>query len=319
MSTNPTTDLEWTIHSINIHGVFFERWCQKTIESTPPWKVVSTQYPVDFVSSGGRIRGNESALDIRAELNRDDQRITLLVECKKNNPDFVNWVFFPSPEYIKSKESSVVLSMLKYSPPKAHDEHWSVHQGAKNFGLKIPMADEAREVRGTYLAYQKGDKTKTANNAVSDASYQIALAAQAVLIDEHNVERRYELGADCIHAAKTVESPPDWMEQIFVPVIVTTAHLHLCEFDVNDVNPSTGELPFSKAAINIVPYLVFEYPLPRHLQLTSEAPINMSTLDPSGRWMRMSIIVVHSGELVNFLNAFAKNPDDFVGKYHRTP
>lgn len=31
MSKPPSTDHEWIIHSINIHGVFFERWCQKTI------------------------------------------------------------------------------------------------------------------------------------------------------------------------------------------------------------------------------------------------------------------------------------------------
>ncbi len=265
-SQNPTTDHEWTIHSINIHGVFFERWCRRTIESTNEWKVVSTQYPVDFVTSGGRIRGNESDLDIRAEFNSGLQRITLLIECKKNNPDFVNWIFFPTPESLSSKNSSIVLSMLDYSPPESHDEHWSVHYAASNFGVKIPIADDAREVRGTYQQYQKNDKTKTANASISDAAYQVALATQAIIIDEHNLERRYELGADCIHAAKTVDSPPDWRQQVFVPVIVTTAHLYICEFDPSAVNPSNGEIPFSKTALKEVPYLIFEYPLPRHLQ-----------------------------------------------------
>jgi hypothetical protein len=32
--TPPGSDDEWAIHSINIHGVFFERWCQHAIAET---------------------------------------------------------------------------------------------------------------------------------------------------------------------------------------------------------------------------------------------------------------------------------------------
>ncbi len=40
----PHSDEEWTIHSLNIHGTFFERWCQRVIAETPPWQVKSTNY-----------------------------------------------------------------------------------------------------------------------------------------------------------------------------------------------------------------------------------------------------------------------------------
>jgi len=33
--TDPTTDADWTIHALNIHGAFFERWCRRVIAKTP--------------------------------------------------------------------------------------------------------------------------------------------------------------------------------------------------------------------------------------------------------------------------------------------
>jgi hypothetical protein len=46
--SDPQTNDQWTIHSINIHGLFFERWCEEIIRSTNELKVVSTNYPVEF-------------------------------------------------------------------------------------------------------------------------------------------------------------------------------------------------------------------------------------------------------------------------------
>jgi hypothetical protein len=48
--TNPTpkTDDEWTIHALNIHGLFFERWCQQVIREQAGWKLKAINYPVEF-------------------------------------------------------------------------------------------------------------------------------------------------------------------------------------------------------------------------------------------------------------------------------
>src|SRR5215216_6045661 len=89
----PQTDEEWTIHSLNIHGTFFERWCQRAISESPSWRPAKTNVPVSFPLEGGK----ESELDIQAEFNSSGLRVALLIECKKNNPDFVDWIFFPKP------------------------------------------------------------------------------------------------------------------------------------------------------------------------------------------------------------------------------
>lgn len=105
--SSPVSDHDWTVHSLNIHGTFFERWCQHLINQNPRWYVRHTQYPVAFSPTSGPLHkasSHESTLDIRAELSyRDGRLLTLLIECKKNNPEFVEWMFFseanPAPRH----------------------------------------------------------------------------------------------------------------------------------------------------------------------------------------------------------------------------
>ena len=51
--SEPSTDEEWTIHAINIHGLFFERWCQDIISKSNTWRVRYVNYPVEFPPSSG--------------------------------------------------------------------------------------------------------------------------------------------------------------------------------------------------------------------------------------------------------------------------
>ncbi len=84
-----------TITALNIHGNFFERWCRSMVARTRGWRVRTTNYPVEFPPPSGPVRGHESNLDIRAEHAEGTNVLTLAVECKKHNPEFVDWIFFP--------------------------------------------------------------------------------------------------------------------------------------------------------------------------------------------------------------------------------
>src|SRR5690348_5216365 len=95
MADEALTDEEWIIRSINIHGTFFQRWCENVVRDTSPWTVKATELPVAYPPLMHALPSNESALDILAELKVGEGIISLLIECKKSNPDFVNWVFFP--------------------------------------------------------------------------------------------------------------------------------------------------------------------------------------------------------------------------------
>jgi len=118
MPTDPQTQREWVVRSINIHGIFFERWCQHMVEEAAGWSLDAVNYPVEFPPPNGPWRGKESAVDIRASRDIGDHRLCLLVECKKNNPEYVDWIFFQKPGKRSSKEFivSAVENTLRNPP-----------------------------------------------------------------------------------------------------------------------------------------------------------------------------------------------------------
>ena len=302
----PISDDDWTIHSLNIHGVFLELWCEKTINNDPNWRVKSVHEAVEFPPPQGPVRGKESHLDIRAERWTNYGLLTLLVECKKANPEFVNWIFFPSQS--TPKTNALIFSEIIITDISESNAGWS---GApilrREFPFKnIPFTNEARETRGAYQAYKKNDKTRTANVAITDAAYQAALGTQSVLYDQIKMVQE--------GSCSTSSRRPSWFQQMFLPVVLTTANIFTCESNPSDVDPKTGEIyPYDKA--HLIPHdcLLFEYTLPRHLQLLPEYFQNDDLLSRLIREMkidalkkridptRMYILVVNSGHFSAFL------------------
>ncbi len=289
MSSNPSSDHEWTVHALNIHGVFFERWCQKLIHSMKGWELVSANYPV-------AVGDHESALDIRAEYVQGSTRLTLLIECKKNNPEFIDWIFFP--RYATPENAPTVPCIENRSSMVG------VETALKTFTLPLSVlvAQDARETRGSYAAYkgQNNQKTKTSNAAIEDAARQVAIATQSVL-DE---QRRFNE----MRLQDPILPGRFYSKQLLVPAIVTTAHIYTCHFNPSDVDPDKGEIPFDKIQLTKQPYLVFDYPLPRYLM---NLPANLGEMDDQSKWdalrsdslepfARMQIAVVHSQALSEF-------------------
>jgi hypothetical protein len=66
MTDGRQSNHDWTIHSLNIHGIFFERWCRKTIRESRNWALVSTNYPVAYKPDDSHWAWRESELDLRA-------------------------------------------------------------------------------------------------------------------------------------------------------------------------------------------------------------------------------------------------------------
>jgi hypothetical protein len=146
-ATGPASDDEWTIHALNIHGVFFERWCEKTVADTPGWRVRSTNYPGEFPPPNGPLRGKESTLDIRAERMASGQLLTLTVECKKNNPEFVDWVFFRKQPRQGGMGGFAVFRVENIARQQAEGEGWEPNTSIRMLETSVPLCDEARDKR----------------------------------------------------------------------------------------------------------------------------------------------------------------------------
>lgn len=299
------TEHEWTIHSLNIHGLFFQRWCEHVVAHTRGWRLRYTEYPVGFPSPyfPGQ-QTNESALDLRADHSAQGDLLSILVECKKNNPDFVNWIFFPPERDAHPSPSALVVHRVVNVANGSADGGWTVQ--SEVFVPRIsnfPFATEAREVRGSYQDYKKGDKTKTSNAAISDACQQIALATQAIVDEETHLSR-------ALGTANPPASMP-FRKLHIIPAIVTTAHLFTCEFDPAGVDPKMGEIAQDAAKLEEVKRVVLRYALPPRLQ---KAPKDLAE---RLEWRRrgaellayMPILVVQAESLPALLGDFASQMD----------
>jgi len=297
--SDPVSDHDWTIRALNIHGTFFERWCRETIHRSANWQLRYSNYPV------GWERSHEGALDIRADRLIEGHLVSLLIECKKHNPEFIDWVFFPQPP---SAEHAVLrLSQLRWQ--SVNDVRWEVI--VKHATLPWPsiVVDEARETRGDYLGHKKlSDKTKTANRAIEEAAHQVAVATQWIRFEEQR--HGNALGA------MVPAPPPTHMYHHIIPLIVTTAKLYVCQFDPADIDPATGELPLDRAHLTAVPHLRYEYPIPLSIQAGPlDAELRTILLERQmHRFQRLQIEIVNSVAFEDFLKDFAFDPNH---PYHR--
>lgn len=291
----PVSDHDWTVHSLNIHGIFFERWCKHIVDNSPQWHVKATQYPVAFSPLAGplhKVGGHESALDIHAVLSyRDGRLLNLLVECKKNNPEFIEWMFFPTSDL--SEREHLVIPAVSCPTASKDVEHHILRPMLKDLYLGVTVADESRETRGDYQSIKNDKKTKTANDSISNAAHQVALATQAIFLEE----------ASNNLPEKPIKGAKKWRveKQIFIPAIVTTARLYLCEFDSADISPTEGVIPFDKVSLTEKPYLIYKYPLPVHLQMDRGHILYLSSEKKVESLVRMHTFVVNSAYFSDFL------------------
>jgi hypothetical protein len=262
----------------------------------------------DWTIHAEHSRSQESTLDIRAEKDFADNRITLLIECKKNNPEFINWVFFSKYPY--PVHNPFVVSRLKNMPSEAPRPGWSVDCSLIQRAITFSITSEARETRGDYSGHKNNSsKTKTSNASITEAAHQIALATQAIMDED------FVFGT----TLGSIEVPPQmpWRTQFLIPLIVTTARLYICEFKPSDVDPQTGQIEHSKAQLVECSELVYEYPLPRHLQArvgNVDAALKNGSIE---KFMRMHIIIVHSGHFKEFLRSFyleGEKPTELAAK-----
>ena len=288
MANAPQTDDDWRIHAINIHGMFFERWCQHVVTKAAGWRLDSTNYPVEFPPPNGPFRGKEGSLDIRASKVIGDRVVSLIIECKKNNPEFIDWLFFKQPS---RRGPQLSFYQIEKRVEGAGGESWTIAPSIQTVQSPFDVADEGRETRGDYSAQKELTKTKTSNVAIQDAARQVSLARQAIVTEDHGIFKR-------------PGTKVPWTIRHYFPVIVTTARLFMCDFDPQQVAPDTGVIPLDKVSMTECSRLVYEYPLPRPLQSTPADETygyNEGRLDA---FTRLHIFVVQSEHFPMFLDTF---------------
>jgi hypothetical protein len=289
------------VQAINIHGAFLESWCRNVEGRVQGWSLAYYNYPVEWPEFNGYVRGQESSLDLRADSQQDLSRVSLLIECKRANPELTDWVFFRKRGVYEATPSLVY--QLDFSVDAAG--RVTVREALlRGFPWKSVVAEDGRETRGNYLEHKaKGDKTRTSSSAIHDAARQVSLAYRSITQEETRTAPRQINEASLPHYPR---------RHIFVPVIVTTARLFVCEFDPNDVDPMSGELPLDKATLSEVTHLRYEYALPPALQWPADPAAQKDNPDWREASIRQWIAIINAAHFEQFLQHYATHLKDGV-------
>jgi hypothetical protein len=247
---------------------------------------------VEYPPPNGPWRGKESSLDVRArKLLEENQIFDIQIECKKANPEFVNWVFFPKRGDSAAAPFRTMVSSNELTAPATSS--WSTKSFMQTGTCAMPVATDCREVRGDYLSQKGGNKTKTSNASIQEASYQVALANRAIVHEDGELLNRARLSGQ--------HPIPPWTRKTYIPFIVTTARLYKASFTAADISLSSGEVQLSAVALEPVTSVVYEYPLPKHLQHTPADPLPALSGVEIESFTRMDIIVVQADSLGELL------------------
>ena len=103
----------------------------------------------------------------------------------------------------------------------------------------------------------------------------------------------------------------------YLPIIITTANLYILDYEVNDIDTSTGEISLDKAKLNPVNWLWYEYPIPPHLQLDMEIDFNnkITTQNNFRKFdydVRRNIMVINSGKIEETLDWLIRHQDNVI-------
>ncbi len=245
--TAPTDD-EARTEALNVAGTFFQRRVVSLFRGRIPWMVIAEEYPVEYPQEGPPSERESSAMDIwLAAVGEPGLRgravASCQVECKKADPGFTDWVFFRKAG-ADHRFRHLTLRYLEDGRPAL-----MLQQG----NLTDSLCDDGRELKGDYSGR---DRTKVTSARIQDAARQASLAT---------LSSAFTLMRLSIHPFNHVRAVQ------IVPVVVTTANLLLCEFPVNQVDLSTGQLsPGVTATFTPRDFIVYDYPLTGGLALRAD-------------------------------------------------
>ena len=161
----------------------------------------------------------------------------------------------------------------------------------------MPVANDSREVRGDYVKHPSNAKTKTSNAAIQDAAYQVALANRAIVDEDSTLLAK-------ARSAASHPNPP-WIRKTYIPIIVTTARLFQAEFSADSVDIASGEIPINSVNLKSISNVVYEYPLPKHLQHPPVDALPALVGAEIESCTRMHIVIVQAESLQSFLTGLS--------------
>lgn len=305
-------DQERMTHALNVEGIFFQSKCAKEVEKAG-FELRFMEYPVSYPKNKPIEKTVESTLDIFAEkianphFDSKKWAINLLIECKKANPKFKDWVFFKKIKtHLGTDELLLNATMLKNIK---RGKHWKINfdkivtkepfQYFEQNYISVPpdiknpirqsldICYDGRELKGDY---EKKNAWKSSTERIQSACMQISIALRSFMFE--TFQYQFKLFFE--------KMDPDDINY-YIPIIITTANLFTVDYKIKDIDLGKGEIEESKPKFDSVPWLVYEYPLESYLQLKTEGLWDYHLSDRE-KTRKLHIFIVNSKALLKFLS-----------------
>lgn len=233
--------------------------------------------------------GKEGFIDI--VLGHITYKYRAVIECKRQLDK--SWIFL-SPSNSKKKNSAVLLwsKRMNFESP----------QGLGSFRAWDRVRIRPSSFISAFCTMQ--GQSPNDRPLLERVASDVLLMAESLATEE----------------SPAVSARIGGFPMIYIPIIVTTAKLLVCEFEETDVEIQTGTIPFDKVEFTEVPYIQFEKSLQSNIESSGASLMNLLGETPGlaelHQFKQRSVFVVHSSEIVNFLSCFKLQEEDAYTDYH---
>jgi hypothetical protein len=253
--------------ALNQHGVFLKKRVLDEISSIPGMGVFAEEFGVAFDVS--------TAIDILARDKRKDPNLLFVLECKRAYVREKKWLFF--------RDINRKFRIARF-----------VSTVAGQFGRyvgEVPGIADCHVCSDGYEIVTSLNDCKASPEPIYQAANQLCrgyLGFVKLRIDQRDAARQ-----------------PNEVDSI-VPVLVTTAEIHVAQFDVADISLTTGNLDSRLKKVR-VDWLVLKHPfavplVSRAVDFRHQPSANPEDAENWNQQFRESIFVVRADKLKSFFS-----------------
>jgi len=277
-------------NALNVAGTFFPLTCAEAIKKSG-WNILDMEYPVAIKE--GFTRNIDSRLDIWASYKVvEGEYLLAMVECKKNDPKYKTWVFFPKYTKLENLplfQFNTITCKLKEgreTPQSSADINITTRLDCRHFPdigyhRRINPNDPLPETY--YECREVKDNWQSTGKNIYDACSQVAIALHSLMKEQSS---KYL----CAFFEKNKKI---LRFQTFIPIVITTANLLTCKFDIKDINLEKGEVPPEKVTYKPMNWVAYEFPLSSHLWAQPVGGVP-TTITDKVRTKKISMFIVKS-------------------------
>lgn len=262
------------VKALEEHGHLFQQGCLADIEyhCSNDFFFQSEEYPIS-------IGQEETTIDFIFRSRKMD-RLYLVFECKRANPDYVTWLF-PMPRSIKNRESRFLLTRQDETLRLQTVEYNLLDTGPKYFattGLEISERANRRIKRSRA-------------DSIWSACEQVLTGVGGLALEQREGMRKAR----------------DFHRQYYLPIVITTANLLVTEYRVSEINLKTGNLSDrTKAKTTAADWVVHDFPVRDSLQVTRQEQSSYAAYGPTEEYRRKfktkSVAIINASSVVRFLH-----------------